>query len=133
MFCSRLARRLACALCMASTCAVAPAAASAKWTFCVAESGDENDNWITGVFEAPRDRLKLEGEFQAYLRARGLAGSVVQCPAAKDDEAEIVGAHFMAEQFHLELGDALHEIPLSEFSPKRWAEFTACPVARKTR
>ena len=95
------------------------AAAAVNWTFCVAESGGGSDIWISEVFPAPRDRERLESDFKSYLKGRGAGGADVQCPAAKDDKTEVVNAQFTAAEFHRKLGDALHEVLLSEFSPRR--------------
>jgi hypothetical protein len=97
----------------------APAPASAGWTFCVAESSGGKDVWITGVFAAARERERLEGEFRAYLKSRGVARAVAQCPAARDDKTEMVNAQFIAAEFHRKLGDALHAVTAPGFDPRR--------------
>ncbi|HEY3720708.1 MAG TPA: hypothetical protein VGL41_11290 [Roseiarcus sp.] len=96
-----------------------PAHASAGWTFCVAEAGGGKDVWITGVFPAVRDRERLEADLKAYLRGRGVAGAVAQCPAPTDDKVEMVNAQFTAAEFHHKLGDTLHEVFTPEFDPRR--------------
>ena len=93
--------------------------ASAGWTFCVAESGGGKDIWITSVFAASREREQLEADFKTILKHRGVGGAIAQCPAPKDDKTEMVNAQFTAAEFHRKLGDTLHEVPLSEFMPRR--------------
>ena len=118
MFCSSAARGgiLGGALFAATSLAATPA--QAGWTFCVAEANGA-DIWISQVFAAPRDRERLEAEFKAFLKTRGVAEADIQCPAAKDDKTEMVNAQFTAIEFHRKLGDTLHELPLSEFMPRR--------------
>jgi hypothetical protein len=82
------------------------AASPARWTFCVAESG--RDIWITDVFAAARGRERLEAEFAAGLRARGVARPDAQCPAPQADKTDVVNAQFTALEFHRKLGDVLH-------------------------
>src|SRR5436305_12323667 len=79
---------------------------AARWTFCVAESG--RDIWITDVFAAAQSREKLEAEFVADLRARGVARPDAQCPAPQADKTLAVNAQFTALEFHRKLGDVLH-------------------------
>jgi len=113
MFCSSLVRSgVLGATLLAST------AAQAGWTFCVAEASGP-DIWVSQVFAAPRDRERLEVEFKAFLKTQGVVDSDIQCPAAKDDKTEMVNAQFTAIEFHRKLGDTLHEVPLSEFMPRR--------------
>jgi len=97
----------------------APAVARAGWTFCVAESSGGKDIWITSVFAPTRERERLEGDFRAYLRSRGVAQPIAQCPAAKDDKTDMVNAQITAAEFHRKLGDALHEVSAPEFDPRR--------------
>jgi len=61
----------------------------------------------------------LEGDFRAYLKSRGVARPIAQCPAARDDKIEMVNAQFTASEFHRKLGDALHEVMAREFDPRR--------------
>ena len=89
--------------------------AQASWTFCVAESNGGKQIWITGVFAAARPRERLELDFKALLRDRGVVNPVVQCPAPQDDRIEAVNAQFTAEEFHRKLGDALHSVVAPEF------------------
>jgi hypothetical protein len=95
-----------------------PAHASPGWTFCVAEAGGGRDIWITGVFPAVRDRERLEADLKSYLKSRGIS-AVAQCPAPRDDKVEVVNAQFTASEFHLKLGDTLHEVFTPEFDPRR--------------
>jgi hypothetical protein len=97
----------------------APASARAGWTFCVAESSGGKEIWITPVFAATRERDQLEGDFRRLLTSRGVAQSIAQCPAAKDDKTEMVNARITAAEFHRKLGDALHEVVAPEFDPRR--------------
>jgi hypothetical protein len=87
---------------------VVVAATPARWTFCVAEAGE--DVWITDVFVAERPREKLEADFAASLRARG-AHADVQCPAPRDDKTEALNAQFTASEFQRKLGRTLHVAP----------------------
>jgi hypothetical protein len=96
----------------------APACASSGWTFCVADAGGK-DIWITGVFPAFRDRERLEADLKSYLKSRGVSGAVAQCPTPNEDKVEMVNAQFTAAEFHLKLGDTLHEVFTREFDPKR--------------
>jgi hypothetical protein len=84
----------------------AAAADEERWTFCVAESGREI--WITDVFAAARGRERLEADFEALLRARGVARPVAQCPEPQRDKIEAVNSQFTAAEFHRRLGDTLH-------------------------
>lgn len=92
--------------------------AYAGWTFCVAESGSGKDIWITAVFPATRDRERLETDFKAYLKHRGVPGAIPQCPAPKDDKTDMVNAQFTATEFHRKLGDSMHEVIAPEFDPR---------------
>ena len=96
-----------------------PTLASTGWTFCVGESNGGKDIWMTSVFNATRERERLEIDFRSYLKGRGVAGAIVQCPAPKDDKTAMVNAQFTAAEFHRKLGDALHEVDAPEFSPRR--------------
>jgi hypothetical protein len=78
----------------------------ARWTFCVAEAGQEV--WITGIFAATRKRETLEAEFAASLRAQGVADPDAQCPAPQADKIEVFNAQFTAAEFHRKLGQTLH-------------------------
>jgi hypothetical protein len=78
------------------------------WTFCVAEAGQ--DIWITGVFPAARNRERLEADFTALLRARGVAHADTQCPQPQSDKTEAFNAQFTAAEFHRKLGQKLHAI-----------------------
>jgi hypothetical protein len=98
---------------------VAPDAAWAGWTFCVAETSGGDEIWLTEVFAASMDRERLEGEFKDYLKSRGESGAVVQCPAAKEEKTEMLNARFTAAEFHRKLGDTMHDVKLSEFAPRR--------------
>lgn len=97
---------------------VTPAAAK-PWTFCVAEAAGGKDVWITDVFAATRERERLENDFKAYLRSRGVVGADAQCPAPKDDKTEMVNAQFTAAEFHRKLGAALREVVAAEFELRR--------------
>ena len=100
-------------------CLSQPTQAAAGWTFCVAESGAGKEIWMTGVFNATRDRDRLEIDFKTYLRGRGVPGAIVQCPAPRDDKTAMVNAQFTAAEFHRKLGDALHEVVAPEFDFRR--------------
>lgn len=89
------------------------------WTFCIAEAAGEKDVWITEVFAAAHERERLEGDFKAYLKGRGVVRPVAQCPQPKDDKTEMVNAQFTAAEFHRKLGEALHEVVAPEFDPLR--------------
>jgi hypothetical protein len=78
----------------------------ARWTFCIAESGQ--DVWISEVFAAARKRETLEAEFAASLRARGVVHPDAQCPQPQDDKTEVFNAQFTAAEFHRQLGQTLH-------------------------
>jgi hypothetical protein len=92
---------------------------AAGWTFCVAEAGAGKDIWITPVFPASHDRERLEIDLKAYLKGRGVAAAVTQCPAPKDDKTDMVNAQLTAAEFHRKLGDALHEVMGPEFERQR--------------
>jgi len=87
---------------------VSVARAGESWTFCVAESADPHEIWITSVFRAAKDRERLETDFQAYLEQHDVAHAVVQCPAPKREKTEVVDAQFTAVGFHRKLGDTIH-------------------------
>jgi len=97
----------------------APLPASAGWTFCVAAAPDGKDVWITDVFQASRDRERLEAELKSFLKGQGVAGAVAQCPLPKDDKTEVVNAQFTAAEFNRKLGHTLHEVAAAEFEPRR--------------
>jgi hypothetical protein len=80
--------------------------AGAHWTFCVAEAGQ--DVWISDVFATAHKRERLEEEFAATLRARGVAHPDAQCPEPQDDKTEVFNAQFTAAEFHRKLGQTLH-------------------------
>ncbi len=86
--------------------------ASMRWTFCVAESGQ--DIWISDVFSAARKRERLEADFAALLRGRGVAHAVAQCPAPQSDKTEVFNAQFTAAEFHRKLGQTLHAVEMPQ-------------------
>ena len=117
-------RFLACAFVGAAISLVAAssapvAAASESWTFCVASARGGDDVWITDVFAATRDRVRLESELKAYLTAKGATRVDVQCPAPAADKTKAVNAQFVAAEFNRKLGHALHEAPAGDFVRKR--------------
>ena len=85
--------------------AAATSPAGPRWTFCVAEAGQ--DVWISDVFAAQRKRESLEAEFAARLRARGVEADA-QCPQPLADKTEAFNAQFTAAEFHRKLGQTLH-------------------------
>ena len=87
---------------------VAASPVESRWTFCVAESGD--DVWITSVFALTGDREKLEGRFGYYLRSEGVAQPALQCPAPNAERGQAFNAQFVAAEFHRKLGHTLHTI-----------------------
>ena len=89
--------------------------AAPRWTFCVAASRSGADVWITGVFEAQRDRVELEGAFRSMIERTG-ARADAQCPLPREDKTEAVNAQFEAEEFNRKLGATLHA---AEFPPRR--------------
>jgi len=97
----------------------APLPARAGWTFCVAAAPDGKDVWITDVFQASRDRERLEAELKSFLKGQGVAGAVAQCPLPKEDKTDAVNAQFTAAEFNRKLGHALHEVEAPEFEPRR--------------
>jgi len=92
--------------------AVAASPAQANWTFCVAESGQ--DIWISDVFPATHKRERLEAEFAALLRSRGVVRPVAQCPAPLNDKMDVFNAQFTAVEFHRKLGETLHVVEMPE-------------------
>ncbi len=112
-------RSFATSILLALLIAAAPARASASWTFCVAASPGGKDVWITDVFAAARDRERLETDLKSYLKTRGVAGAIAQCPLPKDDKIDVVNAQFTAAEFNRKLGHALHEVNAPEFEPRR--------------
>ena len=112
--CAFLARLL---LCFASTVCIAHA--SDAWTFCVGESAEGHDIWITSVFRATKDRERLETDFRAFLRRHDVPGAAVQCPAPKSEKTDMVNAQLTAVEFHQKLGDTLHDAVVPEFESKR--------------
>jgi hypothetical protein len=91
--------------------------AAPRWTFCVAASRSGADVWITGVFEAQRDRVELESAFRTMIQRTG-ARADAQCPLPREDKTEAVNAQFEAEEFNRKLGATLHAV-LAEFPPRR--------------
>lgn len=112
-------RALAGQVLIATLILLAAAPAEAGWTFCVAEGAGGKDIWITPVFSAPKDRERLEADFKAYLKGRGIAGADAQCPQPQEDKTDMVNAQFTAAEFHRKLGDTLHEVVTPEFDPRR--------------
>ena len=93
--------------------------ANAGWTFCVAESDGGKQIWITGVFYAAQDRLRLEADFRSILRKHRVSDSVVQCPAPNQDKTEVVNSQFTAVNFHRKLGDIVHWVETPGFWSRR--------------
>jgi hypothetical protein len=112
--CAFLARVLVC-----FALSVGVAHANESWTFCVAESADGHDIWITSVFSATKDRERLEADFKAYLERHDVPRAVAQCPVPNGDKTEVINAQFTAIEFHRKLGDALHDAIVPEFESKR--------------
>jgi hypothetical protein len=97
------------ALAAAVACAPALAAATPRWTFCVAASHSGADVWISNVFLAERDRAQLENAFKAMIERSG-ARADAQCPEPREDKTEAVNAQFDAEAFNRKLGATLHAV-----------------------
>ena len=97
----------------------APLPASAGWTFCVAAAPDGKDVWITDVFQASRDRERLEADLKSLLKGQGVVGAVAQCPLPNEDRTEAVNAQYTAAEFNRKLGLALHAVAAPEFEPRR--------------
>lgn len=95
-------------LILAVLAAAATSPSQGEWTFCVAEGGQ--DIWITDVFRAARNRERLEADFAAVLRARGVVRADVQCPQPQPDKTEALNAQFTAAEFHRKLGQRLHAV-----------------------
>ena len=113
----RLVRLVLLAVALAGSSATATEPSG--WTFCVAEGAGARDIWITAVFATSRERDHIESEFSAYLKGRGFAAPVAQCPAPKADKTEMVNAQIVAVEFHRKLGDQLHEVAAAEFGTRR--------------
>jgi hypothetical protein len=99
--------------------ALCAAAADQPWTFCVASAPASDEVWITDVFAAGRDRVKLEADLKTYLKTRGVLGAVAQCPLPNSDKTAAINAQFAAAEFNRKLGHALHEVAAPEFEPRR--------------
>jgi hypothetical protein len=96
----------------------AAATASESWTFCVASArGDAV--WISDVFAATRDRLRLERDMKAYLARRGATRVDAQCPEPVADKTEAVNAQSAAIAFNRKLGATLREVPALELGRER--------------
>jgi hypothetical protein len=104
-------RLLACAFAGAllSLVAASAAAASELWTFCVGSTRGGDAVWITDVFAATRDRVRLERDVKAYLARQGATRVDVQCPEPVIDKTAAVNAQFAAIAFNRKLGATLHE------------------------
>jgi hypothetical protein len=104
-----------------ATVALAPSASAAatKWTFCVASETATKDVWITDVFATTTRRESLEIGFKALLEHGGHSRIVAQCPQTSADKIDSINAQTAAEEFNRKLGSALHEVPASEFPPRR--------------
>jgi hypothetical protein len=99
---------------------VAPAvAAGDSWTFCVASARGSGDVWITDVFAATRDRVRLERDVKAYLARQGATHVDVQCPAPVADKTAAVNAQFAAIAFNRKLGATLHEVQAGELERRK--------------
>jgi hypothetical protein len=99
--------------------AAAPAQASARYTFCVAETLGAKDVWITDVFIANADRERLENNLKSLLTRQGAQRVVAQCPAPSEDKTEVVNAQTTAEEFNRSLGKALHPVAVQELLSRR--------------
>lgn len=99
--------------------AVAPARASARWTFCVAEALGSKDVWITDVFIANAERERLESDLKTLLTRQGAQRVVAQCPSPGEDKTAVVNARTSAEEFNRKLGKALHAIAAPEMLSRR--------------
>jgi len=86
------------------------AEAAERWTFCVGQSLDTRDVWISDVFAAATDRERLEGAFKAMLLHKGAARLVAQCPLPREDKTDVVNAQVVAEEFNRALGSTLHAV-----------------------
>jgi len=113
-------RLLACAFAGAALSLVAAPAAAANelWAFCVASAGGDNV-WITDVFAATRDRVRLERDVKTYLARQGATRVDVQCPAPVADKTAAVNAQFAAVEFNRKLGATLHEVRAGELGRER--------------
>jgi hypothetical protein len=114
-------RLLACAFAgvVLSLVAAPAVAASALWTFCVASARGGDAVWITDVFAATRDRVRLERDMKAYLGRQGATRVDVQCPAPVADKTAAVNAQFAAIAFNRKLGATLHEVRAEELGRER--------------
>ena len=99
-------------------CALSAAAAVQLWTFCVASAPAGDEVWITDVFAAGRDRVKLEADLRGYLKTRGVLGAVAQCPLPNGDKTAAINAQFAAAEFNRKLGHTLHEVAAPQFEPR---------------
>ena len=100
-------------------CLPASAGAAQRWTFCIAASSTGKDVWITDVFAAERDRLRLEDDFKSMIEGKGAAQADAQCPLPREDKTEAVNAQFDAMEFNRRLGARLHAVMANEFPPPR--------------
>ncbi|MGA2492024.1 MAG: hypothetical protein ABSF67_03635 [Roseiarcus sp.] len=117
-------RLLACAfagavLSLVAASSAPAAAASELWAFCVASARGGDAVWITDVFAATRDRVRLERDVKAYLARQGVTRVDVQCPAPVADKTAAVNAQFAAVEFNRKLGATLHEAPARELGRER--------------
>ncbi len=99
-------------LILAFLLAVVASPCSARWTFCVAEDGEVI--WITDVFRPIHERERLESEFLAALRSRGVKRADAQCPQPLEEKADALNAQFTAVEFQRKLGRTLRAIPFSD-------------------
>jgi hypothetical protein len=105
--------------CVALALAAAPAEAATRWTFCVAESLDARDVWITDVLVAGADRERLENDLKALLVRQGEQRVVAQCPSPSEDKTAVLNAQTGAEEFNRKLGKSLHALALQDSLSKR--------------
>jgi hypothetical protein len=96
-----------------------PAAASDRWTFCVASALGAKDVWITEVFLATLDGERLEANLKSILVRQGSPRIVAQCPQPNDDKTSVVNAQVAAEDYNHKLGATLHAVSAQEFPPRR--------------
>lgn len=103
--------------------ALTPAAASAAeaWTFCVAESRNGADVFISDVFPAESGREEIEAAFRNAVERLSGPGADAQCPQPQEDEPAAVSAQFDAEAFNRKMGAALHAVPTKAFLGARQA------------
>ena len=77
------------------------------------------DVWITDVFPAGRDRLKLAADLKILLKPPGLLVVTRNVRSRAATRPRRVNAQSAAADFNRKPGEMLHEVSAQDFAPRR--------------